>query len=218
MRRLGWRGGWVMATVLAAAVAGCAGEPAASTATTPGPPLTTAPPGSTTTPASSSTATTATTTTAAPRFTIGEPSLFPPDPLPGSGGANGSGCPPEGDLLDGVWFGFVLERTGDGVVFDPACFYFGEAAEAAAAEDGEEIFGLHYIRNAGGSRPVLEIAPAVPVDSIVQAGDGLGFERLRFADWPAAAGEYTPCPGEGCSVWIYLDGGEVAGVVEQYLP
>jgi hypothetical protein len=207
----------VVAAFLAAAVVGCAGEPAASTSTTV-PATTPSVPASTTTPASSSTATTATTTTAAPRFTIGEPSLFPPDPLPGSGGASGSGCPPEGGLLDGVWFGFVPERTDGGVVFDPACFYFGEAAEAAAAEDGEEISGPHYVRNAGGGRPVLDVAPAVPVESIVQTGDGLGFERLRFADWPAAAGEYTPCPGEGCSVWIYIDGGGVAGIVEQYLP
>jgi hypothetical protein len=104
------------------------------------------------------------------------------------------------------------------VLFDPACFYFGEAAEAAAAEDGEEIPGPHHIRNAGGGRPVLDVAPTAPVESVVQTGGGLGFERLRFAGWPAAAGEYATCPGEGCSVWSYIDGGEVAGIVEQYLP
>jgi hypothetical protein len=180
--------------------------------------LTTAPPTSTTTPPSSSAPTAVTTTTAAPRPTIGEPSLFPPDPLPGSGGANGSGCPPEGGLLDGVWFGFVLERTDDGVLFDPACFYFGEAAAAAAAEDGEEIAGPHYIRNAGGGRPVLEVGPATPVFSIDNAADTLEFIEVPFPAWPGDSGGYTPCPGEGCSVWVYVDGGEVAGIVEQYLP
>ena len=29
---------------------------------------------------------------------------------------------------------------------------------------------------------------------------------------------YIPCPGEFCSVWLYVNNGNVTEVLEQYLP
>ena len=58
-------------------------------------------------------------------------------PQPGSGGASGSGCvPATAPLPDGVWFGFIMAWNAEGVEFDPACWYAGEAAFAKAAERG----------------------------------------------------------------------------------
>lgn len=200
-------------------LAGCGGDAHPFTSTTTAS-STTRP--ATTVPATTTTPTTTpptTTTAAIPAFVVGTPGLYPPDPLPGGDGAGGSGCPPAGGPLpDGIWFGWLLEVTPERGRFDPACFYFDEAAEAAAAADGVELYGLHFIRNPFADPVEVVIAPNAPAYSIDNSADTLGFLTLSLTEWPAANGGYTVCPGEGCSVWLYVNGGRVTEVLEQYLP
>jgi hypothetical protein len=50
----------------------------------------------------------------------------------------------------------------------------------------------------------------------------IGFDQqflvLPFSDWPADPAGYTPCPGDFCGVWLYVNGGNVTEILEQYVP
>jgi len=142
--------------------------------------------------------------------------LAPPLPLPGSEGASGSGCLAGSDpLRDGAWFGYV-ERTANGIVFDLACFYFGDIAYTEGTKDGVAVANDYYIRNFVDLTWSFDIKSDVVVYSIDPATNG--FLEVPFADWPAHGGGYIPCPGDRCGVWIYLNGGRVTAIVEQFVP
>ncbi len=144
--------------------------------------------------------------------------LTPPDPLPGSGGAAGSGCAPgTEDLPDGVWYGYVTEIRPDSVVFDLACFFFGDVAWEKAAETGEEAPNDVWIVNENPRLRTLEVAGDAVVWSIT-ADPTLGRQGVAFGDWPTSPNTYIPCPGEFCGVWLYVNGGRVTEIGEQYLP
>ncbi|MFH1330452.1 MAG: hypothetical protein ABIJ48_07375 [Actinomycetota bacterium] len=209
--------------VLALLLGGCGGEDDPSTSSAIAP--------TTTTEATSTTAVTS--TTAAPptsvvttttggrrAFAVGTPGLYPPDPLPDSGGANGSGCPPEaGPLPDGIWFGRLLEVSPTSARFDPGCFYFGEVADEQAELDGiTDLPSPHYLRNPLPDLIDLGVAEGAVVYSIDNSVDPLGFLTLSVEEWPATHGGYTLCPGEYCTVWLYVNGGRVTEILEQYLP
>jgi len=190
--------------------------PPDSTTTLPPPP-----PDSTTSTMSSTTSTTTTTTTTVPEpFYFVDTTHFFPDPFPGSsGGAHGSGCVvPSFDVLpNGVFFGFAEGVGGGMITFDLACFFTGAAAEAAAAEDGQEAFDF-YIRNLNPVTypvPVAADARVWYVDML--SGDVSSPTEIPLAAWPHPD-SFQACPGEHCSVWLYVNGGQVTGIVEQYLP
>lgn len=44
------------------------------------------------------------------------------------------------------------------------------------------------------------------------------FIVVPFADWPVDPTGYTPCPGDFCGVWLFVNGGEVTEILEQYVP
>jgi hypothetical protein len=150
-----------------------------------------------------------------------DPDLAPPDALPGSADAAGSGCAPGvGALPDGVWFGMAEEFTSEGIRFDLACFFFGDAANEAAAEDEVEEIPVpndYYIRNqVDNLRPV-----PVPATAMVQTlGTSIddGFETITFSTWGEQEDGILTCPGESCLVWLYVNGGKVTEIVEQYTP
>lgn len=143
-------------------------------------------------------------------------SLYPPPPLPGSQTASGSGCAVgTGPLDDGYWFGYAVSRSPGGITFDLACFFFGDAAEAAAAADGTTIDDPYYIRNQSTQLRQIAIDPPVPAYA-VDFGCG-EFAALTFSTWPQNGG-LLPCPGTGCRVWITIAGGKVNGLVEQFVP
>ncbi len=148
------------------------------------------------------------------------PSLFPPDPLPGSDGANGSGCNPgEGPLPDGVWVGLVGDHDADGFEFDLACFYFGDIAEEKAAEEGGEAPGGFYISNQNPALRRIDLDRATPVQWLVAPPNAdLHFETLPYADWHDDPTGYSNCPGDFCLVWLYVEEGQVTEIVEQYVP
>jgi hypothetical protein len=182
--------------------------PAPTTTTTPPPPATTT---TTTMPA---TTTTVPTPSGGP-YLVDTTSFFP-EPLPGSGRAHGSGCVVPGGsmtLPDGIWFGFAEAFAPGVITFDLACFWTGEAAIDAAAEDGEEAFDF-YIRNQNPTNREVPIAG----DARIWYLDGtVSLTEITAPEWPHP-GSFLMCPGEYCSVWLYVNGGEVTALVEQYLP
>lgn len=151
-------------------------------------------------------------------YTVGVPTLFPPDPLTGSKGASGSGCEPgAGDLPGGVWFGYVRQANASGIAFDLACFFFGDAAYVEGGADGVEVDDDYYVRNVNPTLRSVAVPSAATVHHIDATGD-LGFMAVQFADWPPPGFSYIPCPGDFCGVWLYVNGGTVTEIVEQYVP
>jgi hypothetical protein len=214
----------LFALMMLAAACGGTGD----TTTTSGP-TTTAAQQTTTTAATTTTASTTTTTqapetttTLAPAggpFVVGEPGASPVEALPGSDGASGSGCAPGSDALpDGIWFGFITARAADGIDFDLACFYAGDIAYEEGAKDGEEVNNDYYIRNDNPTLRTIAVDATVPVYAIDVSTGGIEFVTVEFADWPLASGAYNQCPGEFCLAWLYVNGGAVTEIQEQYVP
>lgn len=225
----------VMALALAALATACGDDDVFGTTTAPSttegteptssttaPPTTTTaePPSSSTSATSTTTTTTTSTTTTAPETVyLVDTTDFFPDPFPGSNDAHGSGCVTPGfdALPNGVWFGFA-EGVGGGVItFDLACFFTGPAAVAAATADGEEAFDF-YIRNKVATTFAVPIAGDARVWYIdMVSGDVTSPTEIPLASWPDPD-SYQDCPDDYCSVWLYVNGGRVTGIVEQYLP
>lgn len=210
--------------VLLLLLAACQGETADTTTTTVAG-STSPPAGDTadsTTPPDTTASTASTASTGAPtRYEVGETGLFPPEPLPGSGGASGSGCSPgEGGLPGGIWFGTVHATAPTSIDFDLACFFFGDAANVAAAEDGETEIPVpndYYIRNDNPALRTLVVDAAAVVHRI-PSEPSAGLEPIGWSEWPAERSGYVPCPGESCLVWLYVNDGLVTEVVQKYTP
>lgn len=220
-----------MVLALAALATACGDDDAFDTTTAPStmqgteptspttvPPTTTAtePPSSST----STTSTPSTTTTTVPEtYYFVDTTDFFPDPFPGSSDAHGSGCVTPGldALPNGVWFGFA-EGVGGGVItFDLACFYTGPSAVAAATADGEESFG-YYVRNKVSTTFVVPVAADARVWYVDMLSAEVGTPtEIPLAAWPHPD-SFQACPDDYCSVWLYVNGGRVTGIVEQYLP
>ena len=180
---------------------------AASTTTVLSPPPTLAP---------TTTAPTTTTTSGGP-YVVGTPELYPGAPRPGSDGAGGSGCAPgAGPLPDGVWFGYIGAIGPTSVDFELACLYTGDIAIAKGAEDGVEVDIDYYIRN---NNPALRTVP-VATGGIVYEIEAttIDFLTVAFADWPVDPAGFIACPSDWCGVWLFVNGGEVTEILEQYFP
>jgi hypothetical protein len=158
------------------------------------------------------------TTAPAPVYTVENPTLAPPDPMTNSEGASGSGCTDGGPPTDGIWYGYVTANTADSVVFELACLYFGDIAWEKAAEDGNEAPNDVYITATGQAVEVPVVEGATAYTIVAPANSELRIDPLPYSDWPQVSTGYTPCPGEFCSVWLYVNNGVVTEVLEQYLP
>ena len=192
------------------------GETTLPTAATTLPPdtTTTAPPVETT-----STTSPGTTSTGPGTYYEVDTSDFFPDPFPGSsGGAHGSGCVVADyiTLPNGVWFGFAEAVGGGAIDFDLACFFTGEAAVVAAAEDEAEAFDF-YIRNNVTVTYHVSIAADARVWYIHKMSSDMIPAEIPLASWPNPA-SFQICPSDHCAVWLYVNGLQVTGIVEQYLP
>jgi hypothetical protein len=216
----------VISAILGIVLGGCAGETEETTSTAGDVTTTTVVTTTTTTtttttvPTTPTTTTpTATTTTAATTTTVyaaGTPTLFPPPA--GGDGAAGSGCSPGGDTLpDGVWFGYIVARDGATIEFDLACFFFGDIAYEKGAEAGEEVANDYFVSNVNPTLRSIGIEGGVPVYEI-DATQPDQFLTVSFADWPLDPSGYIACPDPFCGVWLYVNGGAVTEIVEQYVP
>lgn len=157
-------------------------------------------------------------TTTAPPTTVvtivyapGDPFEFPPA-LPGSDEAGGSGCAPGSDSLpDGIWFGYVTDRSTDRLSFDLACIWVGEAAYRRTVEAGEEPIVGFWISNVN---PKIRTVPIASDATIYHLTPWVGIDSISYLEWLRG-----PCHGfeaNSCPVWLYVNGGRVTGVVEQF--
>lgn len=207
-------------SVTTAAPTTTAAPPTTAAATTTAAPPTTA---ATTTSAAATTTAAPTTTTSATTTTVGvwyAPPPFFPDPLPGSDQAAGSGCvPPAGSSTppDGIWFGYVTGFSPGMLTFDMACFWTGAIAEAKATEDGHEAFDF-YIRNMNPATRQIPLSGSTRVWYIDASSGNVSMPaEIPVASWPHPD-SFLTCPANWCSVWIFVNNGEVTHLVEQYLP
>lgn len=135
---------------------------------------------------------------------------------PPSHEAEGSGCAPGTDLLpDGDWYGVIADYSEQSVVFDLACFFTGEAAIKAAAEDGEESPppNDYYVRNESDVLRDLIVDPATPVIWYLN-GDPASETKGRFEDWV----DVLASRGFFFGIWVTIEGGDVVAIEEKWVP
>jgi hypothetical protein len=143
--------------------------------------------------------TTSTTSETSPVFVPSDPSLIP-GALPGSGGAAGSGCTPgTGTLPDGIWFGFPADRDSSRLGFDLACLTVDETVEGS---------GLRITNDSSQIRTVPVASNAV----VYQITWAPFYTIISYADWTD-----TECAILDCPLWIYVNGGRITHVVEQFI-
>lgn len=137
-------------------------------------------------------------------------------------GAGGSGCLGDtGPLPDGIWFGYVAGWTATSLDFDPACIYSGAEAAAEATKRGDESPPPNDFFVANDSKAVrkIPVAPGVPALRVTHDSSGsMSNQMTTYSDLVANPGSYSICPGEGCPVWVAVNGGAVTEVSMQYFP
>jgi hypothetical protein len=210
-----WPGALVaLGLVLALLAASCGGDDTTATTTT-APTTTQATTTAAPTTTAATTTTAPTTTTAATTTTQATTTTFDTNAL-----ASGSGCTPGTDELpDGEWFGYVDSASAEVLEFDLACWFSGDAAALAAAEDGEESPppNDYYIRNVNPDLREVPVAADAEVMWLPNIG-GPDLESITYADWiaaryaPGTEDEYKP------GVWLTIADGDIVEIEEQYVP
>lgn len=130
--------------------------------------------------------------------------------------AEGSGCTPgPGELGNGDWFGNVTATTDTTVEFDLACWFTGDAAARAAAEDGEESPppNDYYVRNVNETLRTLEVSSGAQVIWYPQGGP-TGESTTSYPDWIQGVEER----GFMFGVWLEVEDGTVVSIHEQWVP
>jgi hypothetical protein len=130
--------------------------------------------------------------------------------------AEGSGCTPgSGALPDGTWFAFVDRATASELVFDLACWFTGDAAVRAAAQDGHPSppENDYYVRNDSTRLRTVTARGDTTVAWYRQYGDPTTEVVTGYAEWLAARPEAPPF-----GVWLDVSGGTVSRIAEQWTP
>lgn len=175
----------------------------------------TAPTTTTSAPAATTSTTPETTTTTSRPTTTNPP---PPttttegDPM----APEGSGCTPGTDVLpDGQWYGEVATFDENSIGFDLTCWFTGDAAVQASAEDGEESPppNDYYVRNQNDQIRVLVVDSDTPV-TWYPSGDPNDVGEGTFSDWIS----YLEEADFRLGVWVTIEGGAVTGITEQWVP
>jgi NADPH-dependent ferric siderophore reductase len=132
-------------------------------------------------------------------------------------GPSGSGCTPGDAVLlpEGEWFGQVVNVSASGIEFDLACWFTGEAAIDAAAEDGAESPppNDYYVRNDNALIRSLPVPPDVEV-TWYPTGDPTSEATVTFAEWV----DEVPAGGPFNGVWLDVIDDEVRRIREQWVP
>ncbi|MDP9495121.1 MAG: hypothetical protein M3P87_07765 [Actinomycetota bacterium] len=130
--------------------------------------------------------------------------------------AEGSGCTPgEGPLPDGLWFGFVTSRTEETLDFDLACWFTGDAATRAAAEEGQESPppNDYYVRNTNPEIRTITIGDLVEV-GFFPDGDPNNQMEIDYDDWAGM----VAARGYELGTWLAIEEGVIAEIQEQWVP
>lgn len=172
-------------------------------------------------PASSSTTVTAAPTTSTTRRP--SPASLPLRIPSSSDGvsADGDGCElgDVDELPDGLWFG-TFTVDGDGLAVDVACFFTGDAADAAAtaddAADEVPVTNGYYIRLGDGTTYPVPIADATLTIALDQGGASTDF--LAQAPGTAAAVDAVEASAVPFRGWVLIVDGVATVIQQQYLP
>jgi len=154
------------------------------------------------------------TTEAAPSTTAPATATTSPG---GNDGAEGSGCTPgPGALPDGEWFGFVVASDDAELEFDLACWFTGDAAVEAAAEDGEESPppNDYYVRNVNETLRTVSVAADTDVTWYPEVGDPASETTLSYPEWDSQRDQR----GLDLGVWLEVDDGAIVEIREQWVP
>ena len=146
--------------------------------------------------------------TTEPETSTSEGAGLPDEPPVLNSSSSGSGeCSPgPGDLPTGWWYGSIQGASDDELLFDLACYYVGDAAEAEAAERGDEVSNDYYVVNDSLRTRVVSVASDATASCVE-----VGSEELNAECSPdEVAGDWA--------VWLRVQAGEVARIVEQYAP
>lgn len=127
----------------------------------------------------------------------------------------GSGCEPgSNELPDGEWYGGVRGFDAEGIGFDLACLYTGEAAEAAAAEDEEEPPpNDYYVRNQNELVRQLDVGAETPL-TWYTSGDPSDEVHGTFLEWI----DFLSTQEAYLGIWVTVEGGEVTEIREWWVP
>ena len=138
--------------------------------------------------------------------------------------AEGSGCTPgrESGLPDGYWYGSVASTAGDSIAFDLACWFSGEAAATAAAEDGQESPppNDYYVRDERDFLRTLPVADGAEVHWYA-SGDPNDARTSSYPDWIDARNQVAVdlgIPQYPFGIWLTVEGGVVTAIGEQWVP
>ncbi len=136
---------------------------------------------------------------------------------------------PSPELEDGRHFGFIRSVDPDAMtlVLDLAYFLTGEEANEAAAEHGDEVPvpNDYYIVNDNPRLRTLELSPELRLRLIdwnrccepTLDGDLRTFATAIEAGEPVTAGDAV-YHGALSPYWLWMEGGRVVLIEEQYLP
>lgn len=133
--------------------------------------------------------------------------------------ASGSGCTPgSNELPDGEWFGFIVDASADVIEFDLACWFTGDAAIAASAEDGEESPppNDYYIRNANPATRAVQVASDAAVTWLPDVGDPASETDAGYSEWLTGREDRGVELQPG--IWITVTDGALTMLREQYVP
>lgn len=205
-----------MLAVAVACASGEADEPVVPTSTT------AAATSSTSAPTAPSTSTTTDSSTTVP------PTAVPPTTVP----PPTESSEPQGPVVDGRFFGDVLDlRRDEGrivMLIDYAEFLTGEEAAEAAAEAGQESPppNDYFIRNVNPRLREIEVDTAAgvrinvcyPEGECVTTVDVDSAQWLRLFEGDRTGIDYQWYGDGHLPYWITIEGGRVVDIVEQYLP
>ena len=159
---------------------------------------------------------TTTTTTLPPETTTTTPpastTTTDGDPL----APEGSGCTPGTAVLpDGEWYGGVRTFDEQGISFDLACLFTGDAAAEAAAEDEEESPppNDYYVRNESEEVRVLVVRPDTSV-TWYTSGDPNDETTGTYTEWT----EFLSTQESYLGIWVTIESGEVTEIAEWWVP
>lgn len=130
--------------------------------------------------------------------------------------AEGSGCAPgAGELPDGRWYGLAESAEPGTISFDLACWYSGDDAAIAAAEDGKESPppNDYYVRNDNTERRDVPVAEDVRV-RWYPSGDPNSAETVSYDEWLDGRSSRD----HQLAVWLEVRDSTVTSIEEQWVP
>jgi hypothetical protein len=109
----------------------------------------------------------------------------------------------------------VTSRSENSLEFDLACWFSGDAAIQASAEDGEESPppNDYYVRNTNPATRDVAVGEVVEV-TFYPDGDPNNVLEIDYDDWAGM----VATRGFELGVWLDIENGAIAEIHEQWVP